>query len=254
MATTPPDRAAPTTVASGHKLLGLLEALGATDRPQRLGELAERTTLTKPTVHRLLGVLADSGWAVQREGGFYELGPRARALGHADSAWGDGVDSAIHALAAATNQTVHVAVLADGEVLYTHKASAPEAFIMRSRVGVRMPAHSTAVGKVMLSTLPESRVVALLTARGMLLRTPATITDVDLLLGELASVRAAGYALDREENEENVRCMAIPIRLGDKGIAGVSISTITFLTPEADLLAMLPALRETAQFVGSALS
>ena len=132
---------------------------------------------------------------------------------------------------------MHVAVLADGEVLYTHKASAPEAFIMRSRVGSRMPAHSTAVGKVMLSTLPEARVVATLTARGMRARTPATLTDVDALLAELEVVREAGYALDREENEVNVRCMAVPIRLGDNGIAGVSISTITFLTPEPALLA-----------------
>ncbi len=245
---------AETGAASGHKLLGLLEALGAAERPQRLGELTERTGLTKPTVHRLLGVLADSGWAVQREGGFYELGPRARALGHADAEWGDGVESAIHALAAATNQTVHVAVLADGEVLYTHKASAPEAFIMRSRVGARMPAHSTAVGKVMLSTLPEARVVATLLARGMPARTPLTHTDVDALLAELAAIRDAGYALDREENEVNVRCMAVPIRLGDNGIAGVSISTITFLTPEPDLLAMLAGLRETAARVAAALS
>lgn len=245
---------AETGAASGHKLLGLLEALGAAERPQRLGELTERTGLTKPTVHRLLGVLADSGWAVQREGGFYELGPRARALGHADAEWGDGVESAIHALAAATNQTVHVAVLADGEVLYTHKASAPEAFIMRSRVGARMPAHSTAVGKVMLSTLPEARVVATLLARGMPARTPLTHTDVDALLAELAEIRNAGYALDREENEVNVRCMAVPIRLGDNGIAGVSISTITFLTPEPALLGMLPGLRDTAARVASALS
>lgn len=241
-------------LASGHKLLGLLEALAASERPQRLGELAERANLTKPTVHRLLGVLTDSGWAVQREGGFYDLGPRARALGHADSAWGDGVDRAIHALADATNQTVHVAVLADGEVLYTHKASAPEAFIMRSRVGVRMPAHSTAVGKVMLSTMPEARVVSLLMARGMVARTVSTITDVDAFLSELAAVRSAGYAIDREENEENVRCMAVPIRLGDSGIAGVSISTITFLTPEAALLALLPALRDAASSVGQALT
>lgn len=240
--------------ASGHKLLGLLEALGASDRPQRLGELSTRTQLTKPTVHRLLGVLTESGLAVQRDGGFYELGPRARALGHADAAWGDGVESAIHALAGATNQTVHVAVLADGEVLYTHKASAPEAFIMRSRVGSRMPAHSTAVGKAMLSTLTAARVVSLLTLRGMAARTSSTITDVDALLAELDAVRETGYAVDREENEDNVRCLAVPIQLGDSGIAGVSISTITFLTPEAALLGMLPSLRETAGRVTAALS
>ncbi|MDQ6715702.1 MAG: IclR family transcriptional regulator [Actinomycetota bacterium] len=242
------------TPASGHKLLGLLEALGASERPQRLGELAKRTRLTKPTVHRLLGVLAGSGWAVQRDGGFYELGPRALALGHSDVAWADGVESDIHALATATNQTVHVAVLADGEVLYTHKASAPDAFIMRSRVGSRMPAHSTAVGKAMLSTLTEARVVSLLTLRGMAARTPATITDIEVLLAELDVVREAGHALDREENEENVRCLAVPIQLGDSGIAGVSISTITFLTPEAELLGMLPQLRETAGRVAAALS
>ncbi len=88
----------------------------------------------------------------------------------------------------------------------------------------------------------------------MLPRTPATVTDVDALLEQLETVRESGYALDREENEVNVRCMAVPIRLGDNGIAGVSISTITFLTPEPVLLGMLPALRVTADRVAAALS
>lgn len=240
--------------ASGHKLLALLEALGSSGRPQRLGELADRTGLTKPTVHRLLGVLTGSGWAVQGDGGFYELGPRVRALGHPDAAWGDGVDRAIHALADATNQTVHVAVLADGEALYTHKATAPEAFAMRSRVGTRMPVHSTAVGKVMLSTLSEPRAVALLTARGTPPRTSATVVDVEVLLQELVAVRTAGYALDREENEENIRCMAVAVPLEDRHVTAVSISTITFLTTEVELVGMLPALQETARRVAAAMS
>ncbi|WP_415856555.1 IclR family transcriptional regulator [Sinomonas sp. G460-2] len=240
--------------ASGHKILSMLEALSASAQPQRLGELAERTGMTKPTVHRILGVLTSAGWAVQREGGFYGLGPRARALGGIDAGWGDVVDRAIHALADATNQTVHVAALADGEALYTHKASAPNAFIMRSRVGLRMPSHSTGVGKAMLSTLPDARVVELLTARGMASRTPATITDLDEFLGELGTIRSLGYAVDREENEQNVRCIALPLDVGPNGPAGLSLSSITFLTPEAELMAMLPRLRETAAVVAKALS
>ncbi|WP_136610088.1 IclR family transcriptional regulator [Sinomonas albida] len=240
--------------ASGHKILNMLEALSASAQPQRLGELAERTGMTKPTVHRVLGVLTSAGWAVQRDGGFYGLGPRARALGGADAGWGDVVDRAIHALADATNQTVHVAVLADGEALYTHKASAPNAFIMRSRVGLRMPAHSTGVGKAMLSTLPDDQVHEVLAARGMPRRTPTTITDPEAFLAELATIRRLGYAVDQEENEQNVRCIALALDVGPNGPAGISLSSITFLTPEKELIAMLPELRETAAVVAKALA
>jgi DNA-binding IclR family transcriptional regulator len=164
---------------------------------------------TKPTVHRLLAVLVADGWATAREGGCYELGPRGRALSAEAHSPGDTVDRMIRELAADINQTVHVGVLADGRVLYTHKARAPRNFLMRSRVGGSMPAVSTGLGKAMLARLSDREVRRLVAARGIEARTSATVAGVKELLAQLAEVRVTGFAVDREENEENVRCVAV---------------------------------------------
>lgn len=238
----------------GHKILTVLDALGAAPEAQRLGDLAAATGLTKPTLHRLLAVLSSDGWAVARDGGFYELGPRARTLGtRTGGAWESLVEETIQELATDVNQTVHVGVLAGGRVLYTHKAAAPQAFSMRSRVGNRMPAHSTAVGKAMLAQLPEEEVRSIVAARGLEARTPATITDVEDLLAELGRVRADAYAIDREENEPNVRCVAVPLCVGERTTGGLSVSTIAFLTPLEELLALVPRLRATARVIADEL-
>jgi DNA-binding IclR family transcriptional regulator len=225
----------------------VLGALGSTNGAQRLGELASVTGLTKPTVHRILGVLVADGWATAREGGFYELGPRGRALGAEAHDPVDPVDRMIRELAADINQTVHVGVLANARVLYTHKASAPRSFLMRSRVGAAMSAASTGLGKAMLARLSDREVRQLVSARGIEARTSATVPGVKELLAQLADVRAKGFAIDREENEENVRCVAVAFPLGDRGTGAVSIASITFMTPEPELLGHVPRLRELAQ-------
>lgn len=246
--------ASPQTAPRGHKILTVLDALAAAVGPQRLGDLAAATGLTKPTLHRLLAVLSSDGWAVARDGGFYELGPRARALGTAaGGAWGDLVEKAIRELAADVNQAVHVGVLAGGTVLYTHKAAGPQAFAMRSRVGSRMPVHSTGVGKAMLARLPEDEVRSIVAARGLQAWTATTITRVEDLLAELEQVRRDGYAVDREENEANVRCIAVPLCVAGRTTGALSVSTIAFLTPLEELLAMVPRLQATARVIAEEL-
>jgi IclR family acetate operon transcriptional repressor len=151
------------------------------------------------------------------------------------------------------NQTVHVGMLTEAEVLYTHKASAPKNFLMRSRVGTTMPASSTALGKAMLAQLGDREVRDLVTARGIEPRTDATIRDVEGLVAQLGRIRETGFAIDREENEDNVRCIAAAFRVG-QGLGGVSISSITFMTPESELLSLVPRLRELAQRIQTALT
>lgn len=237
----------PSESARSSKLLAVLGALGSGTGAQRLGELASTTGLTKPTVHRLLAVLVADGWATARDGGFYELGPRGRALAGDAHTPGDTVDGMIRQLAGDINQTVHVAVLADARVLFTHKASAPKNFLMRSRVGTAMPAVSTALGKAMLARLSDREVHRLVSAHGIPRPTGATVTGVEELLAQLADVRATGFAIDREENEENVRCVGVAFPVGDRGIGAVSISSITFMTPEEELLSHVPRLRQVAE-------
>lgn len=243
MQATPPN-------PSGHKVLTVLETLGASPTAQRLGDIAVAAEMTKPTAHRLLRLLADSGWATSRDGGYYELGPRAKALaGHNEGAWGDSVEQEVRTLAVELGQTVHVGMLAGDEVLYTHKAAGPQPFSMRSRVGMRMALHSTGIGKAILAWLPEAEVRAVSDRRGLPARTPSTITGIDELIEHLGVTRERGYATDLEENEENVRCVAVPLFAGQRVLGGLSVSTIRFLTSQRELYALVPAVRAAGEAI-----
>jgi DNA-binding IclR family transcriptional regulator len=100
---------------------------------------------------------------------------------------------------------------------------------MASRVGLRNPAHSSAVGKVLLAHFSEEELKNFIKEKGLLKRTENTITDPTQLREHLKSVRVQGYAIDDEENEKGIRCVAAPIynEVG-KPVAAISISGPAF--------------------------
>jgi DNA-binding IclR family transcriptional regulator len=100
---------------------------------------------------------------------------------------------------------------------------------MASRIGLRNPAHSSAVGKVLLSHLPEEELDNLIKEKGLPKRTENTITDPVQLKEHLKMVRTQGYAVDDEENERGIRCLAAPIyNEAGKAVAAISISAPAF--------------------------
>jgi IclR family acetate operon transcriptional repressor len=127
------------------------------------------------------------------------------------------------------------------------KVTGPKPVQMSSRVGMQMPLHATAIGKCILADLDDDDLRALVDRIGLPARTPHTITDLDALREELTLVRSRGFALDEEENENGVRCLAAPVR-DSQGtvIGGVSVSTVTFLVPGEALLAWTDLVRTTA--------
>ena len=100
---------------------------------------------------------------------------------------------------------------------------------MTSRVGLRNPAHSCAVGKVLLAYFSETELAAFVSRKGLPQRTARTITDYSTLRESLRTVKAQGYAVDDEENEEGIRCLAAPV-LDKTGrpVAAVSLSGPAF--------------------------
>ena len=96
---------------------------------------------------------------------------------------------------------------------------------MVSMLGARVPAHCCAVGKVLLAALAEEKITDLAKIKGLTPRTENTITDPVVLMDHLKRVRKNGYALDNEENEIGIRCVAAPIynQVG-KVIAAISLS------------------------------
>jgi DNA-binding IclR family transcriptional regulator len=138
----------------------------------------------------------------------------------------------LYDLAERTKETVHMVFLDRGEIVYIDKVELdhnPSGLRMASRVGLRNPAHSSAVGKVLLSHLNEEKLNLLIKEKGLPKRTENTIVDLVQLKEHLKLVRTQGYAVDDEENERGIRCVAAPIfNEAGKAVAAVSISGPAF--------------------------
>ncbi len=216
-------------VQAVDRALAILEALADSDRPVGLVELSARVKLHASTVHRLLASLARRGFAAQDpETGRYRLGMRAFQVGSAALQQVELRDVArphLRWLMEETQETANLAVLLDGEVVYIDQVESRNLVRMFTRVGRRVPAHCTGVGKILLAGLGDREVLSLLAATGLPRFTPHTIVDLHRLLRVLREVRATGVALDNEEREVGVRCVAAPVRDHEgKVAAAVSIS------------------------------
>ncbi|GAB3270949.1 IclR family transcriptional regulator [Sinomonas notoginsengisoli] len=233
--------------AASRKLLRVLEALGSAEGPLRLASLAAETGMAKSTAHRLLAVLVAEGWAASREGS-YELGPRARAV--AAAAIRDpvnaSVDAVLQGLSTEVSQTVHLGLAAGDHFIYTHKVEGPQGFGIASHVGMKQLLHSTAIGKCILAGVGDAELADLVRRTGLPARTTRTHDTLDALLADLAGVRERGFALDDEENEDNIRCVAVPVRINAKTIGAISISTVTLLTDLDTVVGFVPAMNKAA--------
>jgi len=162
------------------------------------------------------------------ETGKYRLGLKLYELGNSVSLKKIMVDRArkyLEDLHWYLNETVHFATLKNGEVVYLDKIIADRNFVIISEVGKRLPAHCTGLGKAMLAFLPESDVKRIIKEKGLKKFTKNTITNKKDLFEELKKIRECGYAIDNEEIEDGLRCIAAPIFNGDgEVIAAVSSS------------------------------
>ena len=208
----------------------LTKAFSEHENEMGISALATRLGLAKSTVHRLASTLVEYDILEQnRETGKYRLGLALFELGalvrrNMDTA--SQAQGEIHALAEATGETIQLAILDHLSVLYIRVRESRQAVRMSSGLGSRAPAHCTSVGKVLLAhQAPE--IVDQVIENGLQRYTQNTIVDGDALRQELATIRARGYALDDEEIEEGLRCVAAPIR--DHG--GQVISAISVAAP-----------------------
>lgn len=199
-----------------------------------LTELSRESGLNKSTVFRILDTLEGMGW-VARESrtGLYRLGLGVFELG---SRAVNGLDfykvSSPHLeqLVKVTGQTAHLAIHDNGEVLYLNKLENPGSFISQpSNIGLRLPMHCTAVGKVLLAfDSDQQKVQEILARKGLEKFTEKTITTIEELSKELDDIRSKGYAIDDEEIQTGLRCVAAPI--GDytrKVVAAISVSGLS---------------------------
>jgi IclR family acetate operon transcriptional repressor len=234
------------------RAMTLLTAFRPGDAELTLAELCRRTGLPKTTAHRLLGELAE--WqVVERTEHGVRLGMRLFELGQLAPLQRGLREAAAPFLAdlfEATHETVHLAVLDGVEVVYVHKLAGRRGPAVPSRLGGRMPAHCTGVGKALLAFAPPGRLAAVVEA-GLERRTPRTIIAPGLLDAELARIRERGVAVEHEESTVGITCVAAPV-LDAVGHAQAAIS-ITGWANRLDTTRFAPAVRTAALGLARAL-
>lgn len=201
-------------VKSAARTVELLEYLARAGGMHSLRDLHLVFGHPKSSLHALLRTLVDAGWVeLDRTGTLYGLGLRALLIG---TSYIDGDElvaiagPTLNWLAAETTETVHLARLEGADVVYLATRDASHDLRVISRVGHRLPAHATALGKVLLAQRSDEELEALLPERLEAL-TPHTITRRAELLAELVVVRRRGYALDRQENTLGLHCFGAAI-------------------------------------------
>ena len=245
-------------IRSLAKSLALLEALAASPRPLSAAQLAQQLKLSRPTIYRILGTLAQHEYVTRVPGGpLYQLSFKLLDLGHQTLERTDLPEAArpvIQRLAERFGETVHLAVEEGGRMVYLDKVEGAGPFCTNSRTGRRVPMHCTALGKSVLAHLSEDQARAILRRHGMPRSTSHTMVTIPDMERELMCVRRQGYAIDDVEFEAGVRCVGAPV-FDHRGspIAAISVSAPVSRMPKAKSHQVGRVLRDAVVVVSRAL-
>ncbi|SEQ01358.1 DNA-binding transcriptional regulator, IclR family [Loktanella sp. DSM 29012] len=236
------------------KALDVLDQVADFGRPVRFSEVLERADYPKPTLYRLMQTLTHQGM-LQFDAERQTYSPGARLVRLAHTAWAQSslvqvASPHIQKLSAETGETVHLAQIDAGQVLYLDKRNAAEPVPMYSQAGRVGPVYCTGVGKVMLAHLPDDQAQNVISQQSFHRFTPQTITTAAALEQEIRAIRADGFAFDREEHEPGIICVALPV-ISDNGrvLGAVSVTSTTQRTSLAALQALAPRVCDAAQAI-----
>lgn len=235
------------TVQSIERAFRLLETMADHGGTMGLSQLATESGLPLPTIHRLLRTLVDLGYLRQDPNRQYVLAPRLIRLGESSSTMlGVWARPHLERLVEHLGESANLAMLDGDQVVYVAQAQSRRSMRMFTEVGRRVLPHCTAVGKAILARMPQDQVQDLLRRTGMPEHTEHTITDPEAFAKALLWVEEHGYAVDDEEQEHGVRCVAVvvpdaPTRLG------LSVSGPASRMTEAMVERAAPLLKSAAE-------
>lgn len=206
------------------KAFDVLGAFSHRNRVLSLAEIARRCGLPKSTAHRVLSMLLETGAVEQAEGG-YRLGLRMFSLGALPPEAELREAAMVHLewLHRVAGQTLHLAVLRGGDVVYLEKLVSRQRVDTPAAIGDRLPATCTAVGKALLAFSGEQAEAAVL-VEPLPRLTAKSVASGDALRGQLAAIRERGYATDREESTGGLACVAVPVTAGGRAVAAISVA------------------------------
>jgi DNA-binding IclR family transcriptional regulator len=238
-------------VKSATRTLALLDLLARFPGGVTFSEILVETGWPKGSLHGLLATLKASGWIrLQPETKLYSLGFRAWQVGAAYASaakWETRAVETMTRLRDRFGETIQLAVLDGMQALYVAKVDGLHPLRLDSRVGQRLEAHATGVGKLLLASLPRDRVAVWLADRRLERYTGHTIVDPTALLAELDRIRATGHAYDDEERTVGASCIAVGVADDAGAVVGaLSISVPSIRFDAERRREALPLLRDAA--------
>jgi DNA-binding IclR family transcriptional regulator len=214
------------------RAFAVLDLLGESETPLGLAQVASSLQLHKSTAHRFLMVLERHRMVERTTGGKFRLGLRLFDYGNRAIEKYDLRERAqphLRRLVTETEETAHLCILEGHHVIYIDKIEPARSVRMITRIGASNPVHCTSVGKAMLAFLPEDRIAEIMKRLRFERFTTRTISTAEALRTEIEKTRRRGYAVDDEELEEGLRCIAVPVLDSQRlPVAAVSVSGPSF--------------------------
>ncbi|EPD27017.1 IclR family transcriptional regulator [Actinotignum sp. GS-2025f] len=240
--------------SAADKTLIVLQA--ALQHP-RFTDIVNATGLAKSSVHRLLQTLVKYEFIAVSPDGNYYAGPAALSL--AATAF-ERIDISqqtkpyIQQLAREVGCQVHIGARNGKDAVYVAIQETDTPYRIPSRIGDRLPLHSTSIGKCFLADEEDEAIIRYVAEMQLPKHTPRTISTTAELIKEIDTVRDRGFAIDDEENVPGIRCVAVPIRnhLGRVNHA-LSITTLTLEKSMDEVIALVPQVKQTAAKISRSL-
>ena len=214
------------------KALEILELCSESSEGYTITEIAEYNGLAVATAHRFIQTLTGKGALTRTAAGRLEIGPLivrlASRVDHQESLVSK-IQPFMKQLTDQIQETCHLAILAGDNVQYIAKQECTRSLKINTYIGKQLPAYCTALGRVLLSELSSNDLERYFSRTDLVPFTPNTVTEKTELLYILKKVSTNGYAMDDEEIEEGLRCIAAPVRNAD----GVMVGAISISAPKS---------------------
>lgn len=230
------------------KALTMIELFNSDTEKLSVTAISKKLGVTPGTVYPTLYTLEKHGYLNRDDNKKYSLGLKflekgslilekmdLRAQAHPE----------LEKLRDETNETVHLGVLSDGEVIYIDKLEPQRTIRMYSSIGKRAPAHTTALGKSILAHLTKDKLDHIVAEKGLPQYTQKTITSIAKLEKELEKIRKRGYTIDDAEHEKEIRCVACPIfKHTGKVVAAASLTIPAFRANREEIEDFAPLVKK----------
>ncbi|XEQ95053.1 HTH-type transcriptional regulator XynR [Sporomusa carbonis] len=243
-------------IQSIARAVSILEHLALNGNEDSLSNISRTIGLSKSTTYSIIATLEQLGLVQQDQvSARYSLGMKLFE-------WGQVVHSSmdlrkiavppLQDLVAKYGETAHLGVLSQGEVVYIDKVDSQHSIRIASQIGGRNPAHCTGVGKMLMAELPAIEIDKILAEKGLTKFTEKTVTDPAVLKQHLCKIREQGYAIDDEEIESGLTCVAAPIRNHCKEVvAAISLSGPTHRMNAENLDQIIADVVSTADLISA---